>query len=58
MGADAQRILGNIIIPPQEFKQPPSWYYRMREVIYYDFGAVTYGITSIPNFIKISTDIL
>jgi hypothetical protein len=55
--AHAQRIMGNdIIISPQDFKQQSRWYCRVGEVTKYDFGVVTYGITSVPNFRTIFPD--
>jgi hypothetical protein len=39
-GAHAQRITGNgvIIIPPHDFKQPPSWYHRVLKFKKCEFG--------------------
>jgi hypothetical protein len=56
----AQRIMGNgvITIPTHDFKQQSRWYYQVWEVKRYEFRAVIYGITSIPNFVKILTDIV
>lgn len=49
----AQRLIGNgVIIPPRDFKQQSRWYCRVGEVTKYDFGVVTYGITSVPNYIR------
>jgi hypothetical protein len=53
--------LGNgvvIIIPPHDFKQSSRWYHQVLEVKKYEFGVVSYGITSVPNFIKIVADII
>lgn len=51
----ALTIRGNgvIIIPPHDFKQPLRLCYQMCEDKMYDFGIVTRGMTSKPNFIKI-----
>jgi hypothetical protein len=46
------------IISPHEFKHPSRWYYRVQEVAKHTFGVGTYGITSIPSFIKILTRIV
>jgi hypothetical protein len=48
----------NIISPPHDFKQSSRWYYRVQERIKYVPGVVTYGITSIPNFMNFRPDIL
>jgi hypothetical protein len=56
---NAQKIMGNgVIIPPHDFKQPSCWYYRLQEIKQYDFGVITNGITSIPNFINFRPAIL
>jgi hypothetical protein len=44
-------------IAPHQFKQPSRSCYRMQTVENYKFSEVIYGITSIPNFRKILTDI-
>jgi hypothetical protein len=49
---------GVIINPPHEFKQPLRWQYRVLEVAKYEFGVIIYGITSIPNFMQILTNII
>jgi hypothetical protein len=57
--AHAQRVMRNeVITPPHDFKQPPCLYYQEKEVKEYEFGVVTYGITSIPNFINFRPAIL
>jgi hypothetical protein len=53
------RIMGyGVIIPPQDFKQPPRLCCQVKEVIKSEFGALTYGIASLPNFMKLRADIL
>jgi hypothetical protein len=42
-----------VAIPPDDFKQPSRWYYRLQDVIYYDSGEVSYGITSMPNSMNV-----
>jgi hypothetical protein len=49
---------GVIIIPPHDFKPPSRWYYRVQEVQKCDFGVVTCGMTSKPNFINFGPVIL
>jgi hypothetical protein len=49
---------GVIIIPPHDFKHPPNWYYRAQLVTKYTFGIITYGMKSVPNFMKIRTEII
>jgi hypothetical protein len=49
---------GVIITLPHEFKQQPRWNYGMWEVMKYDFGVVTYGITSVKNFVNFRTAIV
>jgi hypothetical protein len=54
-----QRVMGSgvIIIPPHKFKQLSCWYYRVRILPNYEFAIITYGITSMPNFIKTLTHV-
>jgi hypothetical protein len=40
--------------PPHKFVRPPCWYYRLYQIEKYDFWVVPIGVTSIPNFIRIS----
>jgi hypothetical protein len=57
--AHEQRIMFNgVITPPHDFRQPSRWYYRVQKVAKYEFGEITYGITSIPNCMYILTDII
>jgi hypothetical protein len=52
--AHAQRIMGNgVITPPHDFKQLSRWYYRLNKIKKYAIEVITYGIKSIPNFMKI-----
>jgi hypothetical protein len=39
-----------IINPRRDFRHPSQWCYRVQAAEKYEFGEVTYGITSIPNF--------
>jgi hypothetical protein len=58
--AHEQRIISNgvINIPPHDFKQPSRWYYRLFFVTKYTFGAIIHGMKSIPNLVKILTEII
>jgi hypothetical protein len=49
---------GAIIVPLHDFKRPTQWYCRIKEIKKYGLGAVSNGITSIPNFMKIRPAIL
>jgi hypothetical protein len=49
---------GVIIIPPRDFEHPSRLCYRLLEVGNYDFGQLTCGITSMPNFINFRPAIL
>jgi hypothetical protein len=40
---------GAIIIQHYDFDSPSRWCYQMQEIKKLELGAVTYGITSIPN---------
>jgi hypothetical protein len=49
---------GIIIVPPHDFKHPSRWNFRLKEIKMYEFGTVSDGITSTPNFMKIRPAIL
>jgi hypothetical protein len=55
-----ERIMGNgvIITPPHDFKQPSIWCNRVQKVTNYAFGVLTHGKKSIPNVMKILTEIV
>jgi hypothetical protein len=47
-------IMGNdVIVPPQNFKNPSHWYCRVQEVKNCEFGADSNAITSIADFMEI-----
>jgi hypothetical protein len=50
----AHCIMGNVIIPPHDFKQRSRRYYAVQEDIKHEIGSITCGIMSILN----STDFL
>jgi hypothetical protein len=57
--AHAQRTMGNgVVIQPHDFKQPSRWKMRVWKVTTCESGAITYGIKSIQNFMKIHTEII
>jgi hypothetical protein len=39
--------------PPHDLQHPSRWYHQVHEIINYEFGAVSYNIASMPNFMKI-----
>jgi hypothetical protein len=47
-----------IIIPPRDFQYLSRWYYKVLGGRNYEFGVVTYGIKSIPNFMNFHPGIL
>jgi hypothetical protein len=47
-----------VIMPPHDFTQPSHWYYQVWKGTKYDFRRITYGITSMTNFIKNLKDII
>jgi hypothetical protein len=50
--------IGVIGIPPHEFQQQSRWYYGVHGVKNDEFVVVTYGTTSIQNFINFHRAIL
>jgi hypothetical protein len=49
---------GVIRIPPHEFEVPSEWYYTEQIVINGEIGEITYGMTSIQNFIHFNPAVL
>jgi hypothetical protein len=58
--AHAQMIISNgvLIGTPHGFEHPSRWNYELQEIINYDFGLVSHGITPIPIFMIVSPTIL
>jgi hypothetical protein len=48
---------GVIGIPTHDFQEPSRFYYQEKDSKKYEFALVTYGVTSIPNFMKFSSTV-